>query len=310
MSTNASNTIDFDAARLKLRQGAATAVRRAQDIAAPVTFGEAQQNLARHLHTSLELERVLDMFYQELVRFIAVDGLGYRHDVQDIQLQYGAPAMHRCNYRITHAGDYLGEIQFSRQERFAEDQLASVETLMGELLYPLRNALLYREAVLRAMNDALTNTGNRLALNQALEREVKLSIRQRSPLSMLVIDIDRFKTINDRYGHTYGDEALKAMVDCTRLCLRETDGFFRLGGEEFVVLLRDTDENLAMQIAERIRAAVQQMQFEIDGDAVEMTVSLGVATRLHDECAQKLLSSCDQLMYEAKKDGRNRVTGR
>lgn len=310
MSTTASNTIDFDAARLKLRQGAAHAAKRTQDLAAPVTMADAQQNLARQLHTSLELDRVLEMFHLELARFLAIDSLGYRHDVLDIQMQSGTPAMHRCNYRITHAGEYLGEIQFSRQQRFSEDQLASVETLMGELLYPLRNALLYREAVLRAMNDTLTNTGNRLALNQALEREVKLSIRKRSPLSMLVIDIDRFKTINDRYGHAYGDEALKAMVDCTRLCLRETDGFFRLGGEEFVVLLRDTDETLAMQVAERIRGAVQHMQFEIDGNAVEMTVSLGVATRLHDECVQELLSSCDQLMYEAKKHGRNRVIGR
>lgn len=240
-------------------------------------------------------------------KLLTVESLLYRNESVGVNISIGKAAVHRCSYRITHAGEHLGELQISRSRRFTEGQLASLESLLGALLYPLRNALLYREAVSRALSDSLTQAGNRLALNQALEREVQLALRQRTPLSLIVADIDHFKSINDRFGHAYGDEALKAMANCTRDCLRAVDGFYRLGGEEFVILLNNTDEPAATLVAERIRTAVEGMQFAIDGITVPLTLSLGVATRKQDETAQDLLQRCDKLMYLAKQRGRNRI---
>ncbi|WP_304638790.1 GGDEF domain-containing protein [Pseudomonas sp.] len=306
MSTLSGNTIDFDSARLKLAQG--TAGRGAQSqLPRTASLHEVQQELGRTLQSSLELDKVLEIFLRGMQKLLTVESLLYRNESVGVNISIGKAAVHRCSYRITHAGEHLGELQISRSRRFTEGQLASLESLLGALLYPLRNALLYREAVSRALSDSLTQAGNRLALNQALEREVQLALRQRTPLSLIVADIDHFKSINDRFGHAYGDEALKAMANCTRDCLRAVDGFYRLGGEEFVILLNNTDEPAATLVAERIRTAVEGMQFAIDGITVPLTLSLGVATRKQDETAQDLLQRCDKLMYLAKQRGRNRI---
>jgi diguanylate cyclase (GGDEF)-like protein len=308
MSSLPGNTIDFDSARLRLNQASSNAIKSAQ-ASRPATLLSVQQRLDRTLHTTLETERILEIFLLGVQDLLSVNGLTYRNDAAGISLSLGNQALHRCSYRITHNGEYLGELQLSRAKRFTEAQLANLEALLGCLLYPLRNALLYREAVNRALSDSLTLTGNRLALNQALEREIQLSLRNRTPLSIIVADIDHFKSINDRFGHAFGDEALKAMANCSRSCLRAVDGIYRLGGEEFVILLNSTDSAAALVVAERVRAAVEDMQFAIDGVAVALTVSIGVATRQHDETARELLERCDKAMYQAKKLGRNRVAG-
>lgn len=306
MTLTQGNTIDFDSARLKLSKGAQPA-----DVVPaerpPLSLAALQDRLTQQLQTSLELDRILELFFRELRGFFGLDCLEYRLDAIGVQHRIGQPSLHRCSYRMTHTGQFLGEVQFSRKKRFSEAHLAALETVLGNLLYPLRNALLYREAVFSAHSDSLTGVGNRLAMDRALEREIKLSIRNRTMLSVLVLDIDHFKQINDLYGHIYGDEALKAVVNCTRGCLRDVDELFRMGGEEFVILLSDTQTSQARIVAERIRRAIEDMQFEIDGTAIPMTASLGAATRQLDEGKRELLDRCDKLMYSAKRSGRNRI---
>lgn len=306
MNSTSGNTIDFDSARLKIQSASAKASKPLQSASTPST-SQLQQSLSQLLQTSLELDRILGLFFATLQQAMALDSLEYRHQAKHLQFDFGQPALHRCSYRLTHMGDFLGELRFSRSKRFSEAQLQGLETLLGSLLYPLRNALLYQEAIACALNDPLTGCGNRLAMNQALDREIKHAIRKRTDLCMLVIDIDHFKQINDTWGHAFGDEALKAMVGACQGCLRAVDGLFRMGGEEFVVLLSDTNLSAARLVAERIRSAIEQMQFEIDGQAIPLTVSVGVAKRRNDETQQSLYERCDQQMYKAKRSGRNRV---
>lgn len=306
MTLTQGNTIDFDSARLKLSESAAPASIAPAENRGP-SLRAVQDDLTRKLQTTLELERVLEIFFQELREFLDLDCLEYRIEGGEFQHRIGQPALHRCSYRMTHAGSFLGEIQFSRRKRFNEAQLTALETVLGNLLYPLRNALLYREAVFCAHSDSLTGVGNRLAMDRALEREVKLSIRNRTTLSMLVLDIDHFKQINDLHGHACGDEALKAVVNCVSNCLRGVDDVFRMGGEEFVILLSDTGAPEARMVAERIRSAIADMQFESNGVSISITASLGVATRRLDEGNREILDRCDKLMYSAKRAGRNRI---
>ncbi|WP_022961926.1 GGDEF domain-containing protein [Halopseudomonas pelagia] len=310
MTLSTSNTIDFDSARLRLNHDEKARSSLIVPPSKPIrhmTLMGLQQRLTQQLQTSLEIDRVLDMFFNALQEFIGLNSLEFRHDAHSVQIQKGTSSMHRCSYRMTHAGDFLGEIQFTRAKRFSEHQLQSLETLLGNLLYPLRNALMYREALRFALNDSLTGIGNRMSLDQALSREVKCAARHHTPLSLLIMDIDHFKQINDKYGHAYGDAALKAIVSCTRNCLRDVDELFRMGGEEFVVLLANTDNHAARFIAERIRRSIEQMQFEIDGDAIPMTASLGIATLKAGEKEESLLERGDKLMYTAKRAGRNRI---
>lgn len=302
------NTIDFDTARIKLGSSLKTNTARRAAVQQGAQFEQIQQKLLRNLQTTLEVDSVLSQFYQGLRELLQIDGLEYQHNADPNAFCVGQSGVHRCSYRVSHQGNYLGELQFSRKQRFDEKELLAIETLLGTLLFPLRNALMYREALACALNDALTGVGNRLALNQNLERDIRQSHRNQQPLALLVLDIDHFKQVNDRYGHAYGDAALKAVVNCISDSLRAVDGLYRLGGEEFVVLLNTTTLEAGRMVAERIRESVEHMQFELDGQPIPLTVSIGLATMRTDDTVKSLINRGDLLMYQAKHDGRNQVT--
>ncbi|RMD71663.1 MAG: GGDEF domain-containing protein, partial [Gammaproteobacteria bacterium] len=175
------------------------------------------------------------------------------------------------------------------------------------LIYPLRNALLYRKALRRSLQDPLTGVGNRLAMEQAIGREVEFAHRYRLPLALAIIDIDHFKRINDRYGHLAGDCVLKHLVERIRTHVRKTDLVFRYGGEEFAVLLNAEIEDAA-KVAERIRVEVESHPYACGDGAIAVTVSIGIAALKAGEAPLALFDRADKALYDAKRSGRNRLT--
>lgn len=159
-----------------------------------------------------------------------------------------------------------------------------------------------------ATTDALTGIANRRHFIEVAEREMPRAQRYGRPMSVLVFDVDHFKSVNDRYGHAIGDEALKAIARATLRTLRESDLFGRLGGEEFGVLLPETDLTGAADLAERLRAAIAVTRVEAEGDQVALSVSIGCADiGADDEGIDCVLVRADQALYRAKNGGRNRV---
>lgn len=300
---NQSNTVDFDAAKLQ-RLGYA---RHAQQALKPVSLAQLRQQLSLQLQTSLEVDRILALFYREVQRLVPLDALVYQLAACDLRFEFGERGNHTAGYRLSHEGEYLGELIFRRSQRFSEEELGRLESLLASLLFPLRNALLYRAAVQSALRDPLTNTGNRLALNQSLQREIDLARRNLQPLSMLMLDIDHFKQINDKHGHAYGDEVLKAVATTLRDQLRNVDLAFRYGGEEFLVLLSGTGREAACMVGERLRHAVQNLQCLNQNQTILVSISLGCATLLPGESADSLLRRADSALYAAKRSGRNRL---
>ena len=140
------------------------------------------------------------------------------------------------------------------------------------------------------------------------EREFERARRYRRPLSVLMFDIDRFKTVNDTYGHAVGDQALRIVANVCRDGLREIDLLGRYGGEEFVALLPENDRAGGYNAAERLRGRVAETSIHIESGALGVTISLGVAT-LADDVADlaALIALADGAMYGAKHAGRNRV---
>jgi diguanylate cyclase (GGDEF)-like protein len=157
--------------------------------------------------------------------------------------------------------------------------------------------------------DELTGCINRRAFFSAAEQELERANRYGSPVSVLMIDIDHFKQVNDRFGHAAGDRALKATTAAIHANLREIDSFGRLGGEEFAALLPETTLAGAMLVAERLRQAVAATEVELEETSpLRLTVSLGVAERMTGETAiDQLLARADTALYRAKAAGRNRV---
>jgi len=157
-----------------------------------------------------------------------------------------------------------------------------------------------------SITDPLTGIKNRRAFFEVSENFFKLANRKDLPLSLLILDIDLFKKVNDTYGHIIGDEILKFLVKQTNQTLRDSDIFARYGGEEFIILLPDTDLNGAIQVAEKIRKAIESTPYQGDVE-VSITVSLGVAQLQNEKILNKLIQRADEALYRAKEYGRNRV---
>jgi diguanylate cyclase (GGDEF)-like protein len=165
--------------------------------------------------------------------------------------------------------------------------------------------LLRAELQTLARQDPLTSAANRRELLRAAE--VLLGDRRRSgTVSLLLMDADRFKSINDRFGHAVGDESLVALVDAARAAVRSEDLVARVGGEEFAVLLPDMTEAAAAATAERVRHAVQAAAPQ-GHDGLELTVSVGVATAREGDTVERLLARADEAMYRVKRAGGNAV---
>lgn len=159
-----------------------------------------------------------------------------------------------------------------------------------------------------ALRDPLTGLGNRTSFARALAESISYAKRHQRPLACLMIDADNFKSINDRFGHQRGDHALKGIADAITRTIRESDVAARYGGDEFAVLLRDTDGSGAFTKAERIRDAVRHSPL-MDGEAL-LTVSIGIAVwndLIGLDPDYDLLAEADRALYSAKAEGKNRT---
>jgi len=157
------------------------------------------------------------------------------------------------------------------------------------------------------LRDPLTQVGNRAAMELTLKRELQLSARTGKALSLLVLDIDHFKQVNDSAGHHFGDTVIYQVAKTISETLRQTDQTFRFGGEEFVVVLNETRHQAAMVIADRLRVAVADMQSKFEGRVIPVTISIGVSSNAQEDTRNELIHRADQALYMAKSQGRNCV---
>ena len=169
---------------------------------------------------------------------------------------------------------------------------------------------LQRELAVQARTDPLTGALNRRSMEEAALRETARSVRYGHALSMIMIDIDTFKNLNDTRGHVAGDRALQALVCRVKAALRQQDLLARMGGEEFAVLLPDTTEVLALVIAERVRQAVADLEVPFECGPIKLTICGGVAQLEAASGWEQMLKQADAAMYEAKRQGRNMVSAR
>ena len=259
------------------------------------------------LQTTLETSELINLFAKELSGFVRFDGVSYQLPELQISISVGSLTNHSCQYQLLVTGEALGEIKLFRFYPFDENELETVENLISGLLYPLRNALLYHRAVQTAMIDPLTGVKNRSTMDDAMQREIKLARRHGGALSVVLLDIDHFKRVNDDHGHLYGDQALRAVAQCVQKTIRDSDLLFRYGGEEFMILLSGTGSDGSALLAERIRQEVENMK-PFPSKDIQLTVSLGISSlRGEPDATELLLERADAALYRAKQEGRNRV---
>ena len=259
------------------------------------------------LQTSLDIHVVIQAFYDGITDLFGTCALEYKREESKLKLQHGSLARHKCHYQLTLHGKALGELTLSRRKRFQKSEIQLIENLICTLINPLNNALLYEEALAAALKDPLTNLNNRRAMEATLAREVELAKRNRSQLSVIALDIDHFKKINDTYGHLAGDKVIIEIANMLESAVRSCDIVFRYGGEEFVVVLSSTDLAGAQLLAERVRKTIESKSVSCEEGEIAITASLGVASYERGENDRSLLARADTALYQAKHDGRNRT---
>jgi diguanylate cyclase (GGDEF)-like protein len=203
----------------------------------------------------------------------------------------------------------LVRVESAKREAMDQEDGRLLESLVVLASLAFENAKLYREAQELAVTDGLTRLLLRRSLLERIDQELARSREQGTVTSLVMIDIDHFKSVNDTYGHPAGDAVLRDVAAILRRSVRDVDLCGRFGGEEFAVLLPQTDGKGAALVAERIREAVRARPFELRGEPRQITISLGVATApAQGKDSRSLIEAADQALYASKQNGRDRVT--
>jgi len=191
------------------------------------------------------------------------------------------------------SGELLARVRVQLKIKSLQDKLKKSNQMLLELSH----------------TDPLTGLNNRRSMMEVLDKEFERSTRKHSPLSLLMLDIDHFKKINDTFGHQQGDAVLQALATLLKEHLRQYDLAARFGGEEFALVLPDTNENDAGMVAERIRQSIEKMRPDDLPAEFCLTASFGVATSPNEAlaCPDDLIREADNALYQAKRSGRNRI---
>ena len=232
---------------------------------------------------------------------------------KDIPEAQGHPAVKSIiSVPISHSGEHLGSLflfNFQSGKNFTERELSLIESVGLQAGIAIQNARLFESVQFLAVRDPLTGCFNRRFFYESIQKELDRSTRYQHDLSIILLDIDHFKNINDTYGHLVGDQVLQHLVYLLQLSLRNTDTLGRYGGEEFIIALPETDPQKALRTAERLRVKINENPFNTLSGPVKITISLGIASiePPQKETLEELISRADQAMYDAKKAGRNQA---
>ena len=204
-------------------------------------------------------------------------------------------------------GNVLGVLTLGSMDKYSEDEIQLFDYLADQISIALDNAIMHQRVQELSITDGLTGLHNRRFLNERLEAEWARSVRHSQPISILLSDVDNFKSVNDTYGHDKGDEVLVRIADVFKKNTRKEDLVARYGGEEFVAVLFDTTADEAMQLANRICMAARRQTYPwMDRKA---TLSIGCATcaKVESSSFEELIQAADQAMYQAKSTGKDKV---
>ncbi|MDX2464279.1 MAG: GGDEF domain-containing protein [Porticoccus sp.] len=267
-----------------------------------------QLKLHQRLLGTLDLGILINRFFGWLSERQHVSGIEYANPVNDISLSTGNAKPHKAKYTLRLEQHYFGEFSITSQKRFSEQDLLTHEQSIGIIIHYLKNALDHQSLEKIAFQDSLTGVMNRTALEELLPKEIERAQRYQFDLAMMMIDIDHFKAINDCVGHIGGDEILRYVSAAIKSQLRKSDLPFRYGGDEFLLILPNTDFEGAYEAAERIMETLNKEVSRIPNCSVSPKLSIGLATYQHGENPEDLIRRVDDALYESKNNGRNCIS--
>jgi diguanylate cyclase (GGDEF)-like protein len=295
-------TLDLLLTTLSCERGVALFRRPSLPTSDGVAFRGFGESEVRRLRSVMVSDKPFDLETYDSIMLVSE---GELHDgLRELGIACGSTLVVPIRGRETEVGVIW---LFVGEESLDEGLLERTRLVAGHAELALHNAERYHHAKERAFIDDVTEVYNARFLLQATEHEIQRAERYEKQLSVLFLDLDRFKLVNDRYGHLAGSEVLRRLSRVLQDCIRQVDTLARYGGDEFTVLLADTGSQEGMVIAERIRRTVEETLFEgARGTPIRLTISIGVATYpQHATERDGLLDAADKAMYRAKSLGRN-----
>lgn len=271
----------------------------------------AQQETILHLRllqvlqTSLDTDELLNNFFKHVQPIIDIAGITFSSKQGD--LFFGRKTIHSRDYNLIINDEILGKIEFSRRSRWLNRDLITIENILSYLVYPLRNALTHQRMVKLARIDGLTLIGNRAAFDEHIERAIQTAQRHSQPLTLVMLDIDHFKSINDSYGHLQGDKVLQEIANTINCACRSTDSVYRYGGEEFAILLGNTSRSGAEVFAKRLNQLIARTNHTYQNQRFQLTASMGLTELRATDSSESFINRADAALYRAKNAGRNRI---
>lgn len=253
--------------------------------------------IIQHLHESLDPRTVFACFGKIMGQYLPIEGvkMTFKHH----QFSWGSHQGIKVLQQVTFSADVCN-LSYVLRKPLTPSQSQRLKLMQTLVLLPLFNAIKYQEISRKAMYDSLTNLGNRHYYAESLKKAIATSARHESPLSIIILDLDNFKKLNDSHGHLLGDEVLSEFGQLLTLAIRDTDQAFRVGGDEFVVIVRG-DTNAASTLCERVLSSISSHSLF---EKYQAETSLGVSQWQEGESAASVFERADKALYLAKSNGR------
>jgi diguanylate cyclase (GGDEF)-like protein len=260
----------------------------------PAIIGSA---LLEQLQVTLELEKLLNIFAMEASKFVDLSGLHFDFESQRTSIRGNVDASTKRKFPLKINNEFIGTLIYEVNSPISLANSKILQKLHQYLSYPLRNAVKYQQAVTLAMQDALTGLGNRRYFDEQLKRAMHHAKRKDLTVGLIVCDLNKFKAINDNYGHDIGDQVLSHFAQALRVSIRDSDSVFRFGGDEFVILVEDSATNSLSMIESRIHNAMQQDTFL---SSYQVTSGVGFTFMRDSDDESSLFKRADEELYRVK----------
>ena len=264
--------------------------------------------LVLKLQTTLNINQVIEIFYSSLTTSLSICGIEYVYPLLYSHVQKGEKTSYSHSYIIEIENDTWGNITVYSEVELTKKEKSRLDEFMSAIIYPLRNAIQHENAISSSVNDSYLGLPNWGLLEGQLTREAKLAIRRKDSLSILLIDIDRFKTLKEQHGSLFGDIIIRHVYETLQDSLRDTDIIYRYNYDQFSLILNETNATGASEIAERLRKAVMNNELADERNKnVRFTISIGITELQINDSVDTLYQRAHNALKLAKNSGRNQV---
>ncbi|WP_206483944.1 GGDEF domain-containing protein [Thalassotalea sp. G2M2-11] len=253
--------------------------------------------LMEQLQTSLDVNVLLNIFAMEVAKYVEFSGLYFKSVNISAAVRGSKSARKERRYELKINHQYIGTLTYALNSPISITNHKIIKKLHQLLVYPLNNAIKYQQAMQLAMQDALTGLSNRRYFDQQIKRAMHHANRQHTKVGIIVCDLNKFKEVNDCYGHSVGDQVLLKFARALETSVRDSDSIFRFGGDEFAILVEDASEDSLNIIEARINHAVGQCSL-LSKYGVGFSLGKTFMNRADNE--QSFFERADQLLYKNK----------